>query len=113
MSATAILQQQPAAVAPFPAKEAISQDELARIVALRHQVENLESELDQAEAQARAALEAGAVAEPGLLRVWLKTVERRSVAWKSVCERELGEAYCKRVLAATRPDTYTSLVIEA
>jgi hypothetical protein len=35
------------------------------------------------------------------------------VSWKSVVERELGEDYAKRVLAATKPDTYTHLVVTA
>jgi hypothetical protein len=35
------------------------------------------------------------------------------VSWKSVVERELGEDYAKRVPAATKPDTYTHLVVTA
>ena len=38
-------------------------------------------------------------------------MERRSVAWKAVVERELGEDYARRVLAATKPETYVSLAV--
>jgi len=51
--------------------------------------------------------------EDGLFRAFLKTTERRSVAWKSIVERELGEGYANRVLAATKPDKFTTLVVSA
>src|SRR5580658_6162869 len=93
--------------------EPITQDQLAQIITLRQQVETLQLELGEAQADVQSALETGASVEPGLSRASLKTTERRSVAWKGVCERELGEAYCARVLAATRPDTFTHLVVTA
>ncbi len=43
----------------------------------------------------------------------MKTVERRSVPWKQVVERKLGVEYAKRVLAGTKPDCFTHLVVTA
>lgn len=96
-----------------PHFESVTQEQLARILTLRQQVEALEHQLGEAQADVQSALEAGASIEPGQFRASLKTVERRSVAWKAVCERELGEPYCARVLAATRPDTFMHLVVNA
>ena len=89
----------------------IPQDKLAEILALRQSVEQLQAELKQAEEEVRAAHEAGCPVEPGLLKATLKTIERRSVAWKQVCERQLGAAYCRHVLTATKPETYVSLAV--
>jgi hypothetical protein len=101
-------------VVPFrKPTEPIQQDRLAEILSLRQSIEQLEAELRAAEDAVRAVLEAGQEVEPGILRAYLKTVERRSVPWKQVCERELGEDYCKRVLGATKPDTFTNLVVSA
>lgn len=95
-----------------PAVESISQGNLAQILELRHRVESLEAELKAAEDSVRTQLETGAVVEPGMLKAFLKTTERRSVSWKSVCERELGEKYCNRVLTHTKPSETVSLVVE-
>jgi hypothetical protein len=95
-----------------PAVESVSQRNLAQILELRHRIESLEAELETVEASVRTQLETGAAVEPGLLKAFLKTLERRSVSWKAVCERELGEKYCTRVLAATKPSTTVSLVVE-
>ncbi len=51
--------------------------------------------------------------ESGLLRAFLKIIERRSVPWKQVVERKLGVDYAKRVLASTKPDRFTHLVVAA
>ena len=67
----------------------ISQDELTTFVALRQRIEALEAEWKQAEAKLRAAVEADRPVEPGI------------------------EDYAKRVLAATKPDTHTTLVVTA
>ncbi len=90
-------------VVPFPqVTKEISQAELAYIAELRRRLES-----------AKAELETGAPVEPGVLQAFLKVVERRSVPWKQVVERELGEAYATRVLAATKPETYVTLVVKA
>jgi hypothetical protein len=98
-------------VQPVPAVHLIPQQNLADVLELRQEIESLESELKTAEQAVRDQLEAGASVEDGLLRAFLKTTERRNIAWKFVVERELGADYAKRVLAATKPDTFTSLVI--
>lgn len=90
----------------------ISQDRLTAFLALRQRIDALEVEWKQAEAEIRAAVEADFPVEPGVFTAFLKTTERRSVAWKAVCERELGSDYCTRVLAATKPDRFTHLVVD-
>lgn len=98
---------------PVPAARSIRQQELARILELRRDIEQLKGKLEQAEGAIRLSLEAGASVESGLFRAYLKTTERRSVAWKAVVERECGADYAARVLAATKPDTTTQLVVTA
>lgn len=91
----------------------ICQAELAHVLELRRQREAIDERVKEAEEAIRGALEAGASVQPGILSARLKVTERRNVAWKVICERELGEEYCRRVLAATHPDKYTSLLIGA
>ena len=98
---------------PVPAVRLIPQQELARILELRREIDMLEADLKAAEQSVRDQLDCGASVESGLFQAYLKSTERRSVAWKSVVERELGEDYAKRVLAATKPDTFTTLVVSA
>ena len=109
-----------AKVTPFPIPaqapvipEAVTQDELCLLLSLRARVRELEEQIQTEEQSLKSRLEAGASVEPGLLRAFLKIVERRSVAWKAVVERELGQDYARRVLAATKPDVFTHLVVEA
>jgi hypothetical protein len=97
----------------IPHVEPVTQEQLARIITLRQQVETLEHQLGEVQADVQSALKAGASVGPGLFRASLKTIERRSVAWKTVCERELGEAYRARVLAGTRPEQFTHLIVTA
>lgn len=92
---------------------AICQFELAHVLELRRQRETLDGLIAGAEAAIRAALEAGAEVQPGTFSAFLKVTERRSVAWKAVVERELGAEYAVRVLAATKPDKFSALVISA
>jgi hypothetical protein len=105
----------PFAVPPqvSPKVESVSQDRLALIISLRHDIEQLEVQLGEAQADVKAALESGAAVESGLFRATLKFTERTNVSWKSVVERELGGDYAKRVLAATKPDKYVHLIITA
>jgi|SRR5882762_8098172 len=91
----------------------ICQAELAHILELRRQREAIDERIKEAEDSVRTALEVGAVVEDGIFRAYMKTTERRSVAWKSVVERELGEDYATRVLAATKPDRFSTLVVSA
>ena len=105
----------PFVVPPQPVHpiKAILQGDLAYILELRRSISDLEERLEATETAVRNQLEAGAPVEAGLFRAFLKTTERRNVSWKAVVERELGESYAKRVLASTKPDPITSLVVEA
>jgi hypothetical protein len=98
---------------PSPKVEPVTQDRLAEIIMLRQQIESLEKQLGEAQTDVKAALESGAEVESGLFRAFLKITERTNVSWKSIVERELGEDYAKRVLAATKPDKYKNLVVTA
>lgn len=114
MAATQIVSH----VVPFPqsvpaSPAVVTQDKLTHFKALTQRIEALEAESKQIEAEIRASLESGAAVEPGIFRAFLKTTERRNVSWKEVVERELGEGYAKRVLAATKPDPTTRLIVEA
>jgi len=80
---------------------------------MRRQRDALDKQIQNAEASARAALESGAEVEAGVFHARLKITERRSVQWKAIVERELGEDYARRVLSATHPDTFTTLVVGA
>ncbi|HET6143865.1 MAG TPA: hypothetical protein VFE02_10170 [Candidatus Acidoferrales bacterium] len=98
---------------PSPKIQTVTQDKLALIITLRHEIEQLEQQLGEAQTDVKSALESGAEVEAGLFRASLKTSSRTNVAWKSVCERELGEDYITRVLAATKPDKYVHLIVTA
>lgn len=109
-------------VVPFPqsvpAKEPISQLELELLLALRSRLAKLEEQIADEEAALQARLEAGAVVEAGAHRAELKEGFRRNVSWKSVCIRLArrlkldGQAYCARMLAATKPSRTVTLEVE-
>ena len=79
----------------------VCQTDLSYILELRRQRDAIDEQISESESAIRTALEVGAIVEPGIFQAFLKHTERRSVAWKSVVERELGEGYAARVLAAT------------
>ena len=91
----------------------ITQEKLAHILTLKGEIAERKKALEETEAEVQAALEDSVPVESGLLRAFLKTVERRSVQWKQVVERKLGVDYAKRVLAGTKPDRFTHLVVTA
>ena len=93
--------------------DTITQEQLAYILTLKGEIAERKKALEEAEADVQAALEGSVPVESGLLRAFLKTVERRSVQWKKVVERKLGVDYAKRVLASTKPDRFTHLVVAA
>ncbi len=101
------------ATIPFPARtsETISQQELTLLLSLRKRERQLSDEIEAAEESLLGRLQSGATVEHGTLQAEIKVTERRNVSWKGVVEKRLGAAFAKRVLAATRPDTYTSLSI--
>lgn len=91
----------------------ITQSTLSKILLAKKRIAELEAEVKAGEEEILAALKDGATVQDGVLTTFIKTWQRRSPSWKSVVERELGENYAVRVLAGTRPQTYTALVIEA
>ncbi len=93
--------------------DTITQEKLAHILTLKGEIAERKKALEEAEAEVQAALEDSVPVEPGLLRAFLKIIERRSVQWKQVVERKLGVDYAKRVLAGTKPDKFTHLVVTA
>ncbi|MCH8890231.1 MAG: hypothetical protein IH827_04010, partial [Myxococcales bacterium] len=91
----------------------ITQEKLAYILTLKGEIAERKKALEETEAEVQAALEVSVLVQPGLLRAFLKIIERRSVPWKQVVERKLGVDYAKRVLAGTKPDKFTHLVVTA
>jgi hypothetical protein len=100
-----------------PAVETISQDELALFLSLCGRLKQLQDEIGAAEESLKERLEAGAEIEPGDHVAELKEHSRRNVAWKAIVVRLAlrlkmdGEAYCDRVLAATKPTKTVSLEV--
>ncbi len=93
--------------------EVITQEKLAYILTLKGEIQERKKALEEVEAEVQQALECAVPVQPGLLRAFLKIIERRSVPWKQVVERKLGVDYAKRVLASTKPDRFTHLVVTA
>lgn len=113
-----------AKVTPFPvfsqlhsAPEPVTQLEIELLISLRNRLVQLQSEIETQESAIQQRLEVGATVEPGIHKAELKENFRRSVAWKAVTIRLAdrlkldGEAYCARVLAATKPDRTVSLLV--
>ncbi len=91
--------------------QTITQFSLARYVSLSNQIDALKAEQSALEQQLTTALDSGAVVEPGNHTAKLRTTERRNVSWKKVVIRLKSEGYAKKVLSATKPTTYTKLVV--
>src|ERR1700735_2763109 len=91
------------------AKETISQTELVLLLSLRGRLKQLQEQIAAEEDSLKTRLQAGAVIEPGDHTAELKENSRRNVSWKDVAIRLAtrlkmnGEAYCDRVIAATKP----------
>ena len=90
----------------------ISQKTLSAIIRRRKRISDLQTELDGLEGALKADLQAGAVVQQGLFTGYIKTWERRNVAWKEIVVREKGKEYADRVLAGTKADKHESLVVE-
>jgi len=97
--------------------EPITQLELELFLSLRNKLANLEKQVAVEETALRCRIEAGATVDPGVHVAELKEHSRRNVAWKAVVVRLAvrlkmdGEAYCDRVLAATKPTKTFSLEV--
>jgi hypothetical protein len=98
-----------------PAVEPIAQLELELFLSLCNRLDALKEQVAAEEAALKARLEAGASVDPGVHVAELKEHFRRNVAWKDVVIRLAnrlklnGEAYCSKVLAATKPSRTVSL----
>jgi hypothetical protein len=116
MAATQIVSQVVSFPQTTPAVE-ILQSELVELIDAHNLVAQLEQRIERIESSIQARLEAGASLEPGVHVATLRENFRRSVAWKDVAIRLAnrlkmdGEAYCARVLAATRPTRTVSLTV--
>jgi hypothetical protein len=91
----------------------ITQKSLASILRARKKIADAQAKLDVVEAALEADLRGGAVVQAGLLVAFIKEWSRRNISWKDVCVRQLGDEYCDRVLAATKAENYSKLVVEA
>ena len=120
MQATQTVPQVHPTVVPFrePAVE-IPQAKLELVLLLRNERERLKELLEEAEAEIRTALEAGAPVEPGVHTAALKEHFCRNVPWREIAERlgdrlygdGKGEPYCEKVLASTKPTRTVFLAI--
>ena len=90
----------------------VTQKERARYATLANRIEKLRGEMAELKGQIIHDLDAGAKPEAGARTASITQVERRSVAWKDVVTRELGDAYAKRVLAGTKPTFFFKLVVK-
>ena len=95
------------------AKQRITQATLAAIIRRRKKIADLQADLEELESALVADLKEGFEVAPGILTAYVKEWSRRSVAWREVCERELGKEYCERVFNATKPDPQSKLVVES
>jgi hypothetical protein len=102
---------------PQPQKlpQQITQLELQLFLSLQGRLAQLETEIEGVDKDFKARLQAGASIEPGAHVAELKEHFRRNVSWKDVVIRLAnrlklnGEAYCAKVLAATKPTRTVSL----
>ncbi len=83
-----------------------------RFAEIRAQIETLQLQVKATELLVLEKLKDGVKVAPGLLTARVKEFSRRNVAWKEVVVREQGQEYAGRVLNATKPKVYTSLVVE-
>lgn len=91
----------------------ITQETLRRIVEQKAAIQSAQEALTEQEDELLLELKRGATVEPGALTATIKTWSRRVVAWKQVCQKKLGAAFCRRVLAATQANDYERLKIES
>ncbi len=90
----------------------VTQKKMARYATLANKIEKLKAEFYQLKNEMILDLDAGSTPEPGARTASITQVERRSVAWKDVVVRELGDSYAKRVLAGTKPTFFFKLLVK-
>ena len=91
--------------------QTLTQFDLARYVTMANQIDALKAEQSALEQQLITSLDSGCKVEPGNHTAKLRTTERRNVSWKKVVIRLKSEGYANKVLSATKPTTYTKLVV--
>lgn len=98
-------------------QQTITQAELREFIEFNNLSVQLEERIKTLSLGLRTRLESGAVVEPGIHVASLKENCRRSVSWKDVVIRLAGrlgmdgDAYCSRVLTATKPTRTVSVVV--
>ena len=90
----------------------ITQKKLARYASLSNKIDALKAEYYQIKQELILDLDAGQTVEAGARTAILKQEERRTVSWREVVVRELGETYAKKVLGGTKPTPYFKLVVK-
>lgn len=90
----------------------VTQKKLARYASLGNEIDALKAEYYQIKQELILDLDAGAEVEKGSRTAVLKQEERRTVSWKDIVVRELGDSYATRVLAGTKPVPYFKLVVK-
>lgn len=90
----------------------VTQKRMARYTTLENKIEKLKAEFYQLKNELILDIDAGAVPEAGARTAKITQVERRSVAWKDIVVRELGDSYAKRVLAGTKPTFFFKLLVK-
>ncbi len=91
--------------------QTITQFDLARYVTMANQIDALKAEQSALEQKLITSLDSGCKVEPGNHTAKLRITERRNVSWKKVVIRLKSEGYANKVLSATKPSTYTKLVV--
>jgi hypothetical protein len=90
----------------------VSQFDLARLATLAATLENMRAEYSDLQEYLTYQLSSGGKVEQGPRTAFLKSHERRSVAWKSVVVRLKGEGYASNVLSHTKPTVITKLIVK-
>lgn len=90
----------------------VTQKKMAKYASLGNKIDKLRVEYAELKGEIISDLDAGAKPEAGARTAKIVQVERRSVSWKDVVIRELGDSYAARVLAATKPTFFFKLVVK-
>lgn len=90
----------------------ITQRVLATLLAKRAKFAEAEKEITALEDKLLAALKSGSKVQAGVFTAYVKTWERRSVAWKQIVIREQGQEFADRVFNSTKPEKHENLVVE-
>ena len=93
-------------------KTEVSQFDLARLATLSATLESAKAEYSDLQQHLIHQLSSGGKVEQGARTAYLKSLVRRSVAWKSVVVRLKGEGYASNVLAHTKPTVITKLIVK-